>query len=450
MTRLSDISREIVINFTAVPVAKAKNDKNLVLGWAMVSVEEDGKFYTDTQGTYLSQKLVFDSAVDFMLHSRKSDDMHDERQRGVVVMAWPFLDGLSDEFALPAAKRGFAIGVSFDDVTFKKYESGEYTGFSAGGTATAKLLAPGSCPECELPSAVCTCSPSDHQNVRKSAELGGHPHKYVTFQMDWISAVTRPAQKGAQSLVVAKRDDSTPVSTPSENRTMELPAALLLIDVQKKRLDDIGTLTGPQFEVFKGMTSDGQSRFLSLSSGERDAAVQAAEAADPVVIEYEGQKVRKSAGPGIIAALTAAKANQAQLQEQIAVNKAAVYKARVPEINHLALDETSGIELLVAVDTIKNEPIREKVMTALKAFSNHNAGAGKTHGVSGGSVTPVRKSGASVGLSAGAIYTQAVKKYADEQKISMSTAYASFPASSDEARQLLKDHEDEKKQIERS
>lgn len=441
---MSLVPREVVIEFAAVPVAKTKGKRNLVCGWAMVSVEDDGCYYVDTQKTYLSQDLILDSALDFMANSRKSDDMHGERQRGTTILAWPFLDEFC-QFPLPIQKRGFAIGVTFDDEIFAKFESGEYTGFSVGGVATAKLLPPGVCPECEKAYGDCKCSRSDHQRVAKSAELGGHPHKYVSFKMDWISAVTRPAQTGAKSLLVAKR--YTPISPtltitePAMDPTL-LTAALT---VAKKRLDDIGTLTGAQFDVFKGMTEDGQARFLAMSHGERDEAVQKAQSADPVEVEYMGQAVRKSAGPAVIAALKAAKARDEVHAQEVEVHKAQVYKVRVAsDIPHLALDETAGVELLVAVDTIKNAEIRGKVVTALKAFSNHNGGAGHPKGVNGGGIGQVRKNADGSVLSAGSVYIAAVHKFAAEKQISPAAAYSAFPDSSPEAKLMLVEYEAEK------
>lgn len=147
---------EVVVN--AFKAESLDKPKRLVFGWAMVSTEkadDKGQPYVDTQNTYIPQNVILNSSYDFMLHSRKSDDMHDEKQVGTVVYAWPFLDGFIVPFAVPAEKRGFAIGVTFDQATFDKFERGEYTGFSVGGMATAKMLQPGHCPECEKPYADC-------------------------------------------------------------------------------------------------------------------------------------------------------------------------------------------------------------------------------------------------------------------------------------------------------
>lgn len=130
----------------------------LVCGWAMVATEKASQAndpYMDTQNTYIPQNVIMHSAYDFMLHSRKSDDMHDESQVGTVVFAWPFLDGYIAPFAVPGEKRGFAIGVTFNQRTFDKFAIGEYTGFSVGGIATAKMIPEGHCPECEKPRDKC-------------------------------------------------------------------------------------------------------------------------------------------------------------------------------------------------------------------------------------------------------------------------------------------------------
>lgn len=148
----SDFERDLTLK-----IEKEQPGLQTVFGWAMVAVEKDGRYYIDTQGTYLSASLILRSATKFMRLSRKSDDRHDEKTVGEVVFAWPFFDAFK-AFGLPDKKRGLAVGVQYDDKSiFDKFLSGEYTGFSTGGWATAKMLADGVCPECEKPEAECHC-----------------------------------------------------------------------------------------------------------------------------------------------------------------------------------------------------------------------------------------------------------------------------------------------------
>lgn len=147
---------EVVVN--AFKAERTHKAKRLVFGWAMVATEKassNNDPYVDTQNTYIPQDVILEASYDFMLHSRKSDDMHNEKTVGTVIYAWPFLDGYIEPFATPGEKRGFSIAVSFDQKTFDKFERGEYTGFSVGGLATAKMIPDGHCPECEKPRTQC-------------------------------------------------------------------------------------------------------------------------------------------------------------------------------------------------------------------------------------------------------------------------------------------------------
>lgn len=154
---------DVVIQAHSNPIRVQKVDegRRLVLGWAMVAVDK-GKLYVDHDGSYIPQDVILDAAIDFMLNSRVSDEMHAEIKKGATVFAWPFLDGYSDGFALPAdGTRGLAVGVQFSPAVFAKFQSGEYTGFSGGGEAMALFMKDGTCPEC-LTSAD-ACKHSDRQ-----------------------------------------------------------------------------------------------------------------------------------------------------------------------------------------------------------------------------------------------------------------------------------------------
>jgi hypothetical protein len=136
-------------------VQKVDSGRRLVLGWAMVAVDK-GKLYVDHDRTYIPQDVILDSAIDFMLNSRASDEMHREIKEGATLFCWPFLDGVSDDFALPAdGTRGLAVGIQFSPAVFAKFQSGEYTGFSGGGDAMAIFMPDGHCPECLKMASLC-------------------------------------------------------------------------------------------------------------------------------------------------------------------------------------------------------------------------------------------------------------------------------------------------------
>lgn len=150
-------------------VVKFDPSRRLVLGWALVSNDVDGKPYVDADKSHIPQSVVLDSTIDFMLHSAKADAMHDEMAQGRVLMAFPFLDGFADDFVneyigmppgtpIKAGKRGLGIGVQFTPAVFAKFLNGEYTGFSGGGDAMAVFMSEGTCPGCRAPAATCAHS----------------------------------------------------------------------------------------------------------------------------------------------------------------------------------------------------------------------------------------------------------------------------------------------------
>lgn len=150
-------------------VVKFDQGRRLVLGWALVSNDVDGKPYVDADRSHIPQSVVLDSTIDFMLHSAKADVMHDEVAQGRVLMAFPFLDGYADAFVneylgrpadaqVEKGKRGLGIGVQFSQVVFNKFLAGGFTGFSGGGDAMAVFMSESMCPGCRAPLATCAHS----------------------------------------------------------------------------------------------------------------------------------------------------------------------------------------------------------------------------------------------------------------------------------------------------
>lgn len=135
-------------------VEKADADNRVVFGWLFVSKDDKGKGYVDLDKSHIPDSVMMGSVIDFMLHSRKADTIHNEIQSGTVVALWPFLDML-DGFPLPDKRRGVAVGIQFDKEVFDKFVSGEYTGFSGGGEAMAVFVGDGNCPACMKPEAEC-------------------------------------------------------------------------------------------------------------------------------------------------------------------------------------------------------------------------------------------------------------------------------------------------------
>ncbi len=105
----------------------------LVFGWGIIC-EIDGEPYFDLQNDHIPQDAMLKAVTDFQLHSRATDDMHDEVARGVVVHGFPLTDEVCDAFGIECEKRGWMIAAQPGAEICAKFASGEYTGFSIGGS----------------------------------------------------------------------------------------------------------------------------------------------------------------------------------------------------------------------------------------------------------------------------------------------------------------------------
>lgn len=118
-------------------IAKADPVQHNVFGWLSVSQDEDGAPIVDTQGDIIDPEVLEAAAYRFVLESREMGDMHD-RVEGIgkliesMVFTADKLDALGLVGKLPV---GWWVGFHVDDAgVWESIESGEYTGFSIGGT----------------------------------------------------------------------------------------------------------------------------------------------------------------------------------------------------------------------------------------------------------------------------------------------------------------------------
>jgi hypothetical protein len=116
-------------------IAKVDDDLGLVFGWGIICTE-GGEPYVDLQDEYIPVDEMLKAATDFMLHSRATDDMHDEVARGVTVHSMPMTQDIAEAFEMTTKREGWMIAVDpGDDEILQKFRDGTYTGFSIGGVA---------------------------------------------------------------------------------------------------------------------------------------------------------------------------------------------------------------------------------------------------------------------------------------------------------------------------
>lgn len=117
---------------------KVDESLGLVLGYAMVCTE-NGEPYYDLQGDYIPEDVMLKASLDFMEHSQIADEMHDDKDHGTVVFAWPMTADVAKAFGIETSKTGLMIGVRPEPSMLAKFKRGELKGFSIGGSYGKEL-----------------------------------------------------------------------------------------------------------------------------------------------------------------------------------------------------------------------------------------------------------------------------------------------------------------------
>lgn len=76
---------------------------------------------------------MLEAAADFMEHSRVHGEMHQSRDSGPVVFAFPLTEEIAKIFDIETPRTGLLVAVRPSPEVLEKFRSGEYTGFSIGG-----------------------------------------------------------------------------------------------------------------------------------------------------------------------------------------------------------------------------------------------------------------------------------------------------------------------------
>ncbi len=120
-----------------VEIAKAKDDEQLVSGWANVSINADGSIPLDWQDDVIAPEVLEKAALNFMLNYRGSGEMHEGEAVGTVVESIVFTKEKQEAIGIPegAVPQGWFITVKVHDPeVFAKVKDGTYKMFSIQGT----------------------------------------------------------------------------------------------------------------------------------------------------------------------------------------------------------------------------------------------------------------------------------------------------------------------------
>lgn len=119
---------------------KVDDGLGLVFGFAIIC-KKDGEDYYDLHDDHAPEESMLEAATDFMLKSRVAGDMHERDDEdnpvaaGNVVFAFPLTTDIAKSLNITTNTTGLLIAMKPDDPkVLEKFKSGEYTGFSIGGS----------------------------------------------------------------------------------------------------------------------------------------------------------------------------------------------------------------------------------------------------------------------------------------------------------------------------
>lgn len=113
---------------------KVSRELGVIFGWALTS-KIGGQDHFDKHGDNVTDEAILEAAVEFMAGDRVAKEMHTGTRKGQVIFALPLTDELKKSFGITCDKSGLIVGIKPDDPkVLDKFLSGEYRGFSIGGS----------------------------------------------------------------------------------------------------------------------------------------------------------------------------------------------------------------------------------------------------------------------------------------------------------------------------
>lgn len=119
-------------------INKARDDEQLVSGWANVAINKDGSVPLDWQDDVIAPETLEKAAIQFMLDYRGSGEMHQGVSKGTVVESIVFTKEKQEAIGIPegVVPEGWFITVKVHDPeVFAKVKDGTYRMFSIQGSA---------------------------------------------------------------------------------------------------------------------------------------------------------------------------------------------------------------------------------------------------------------------------------------------------------------------------
>lgn len=138
-----EVTEEVPVDDSVVlsvdfSVYKARDDEQLVSGWANVAVNKDGSIPLDWQDDVIAPATLEKAAIGFMMDYRGSGVMHEGEDKGTVVESIVLTKEKQAAIGIPegTVPEGWFITVKVHDPeVFAKVKDGTYRMFSIQGTA---------------------------------------------------------------------------------------------------------------------------------------------------------------------------------------------------------------------------------------------------------------------------------------------------------------------------
>lgn len=124
----------------ATSILKVDESLGLVFGFAIVC-KEDGEPHFDLQLDHVPEDVMLKGSLSFAKGARVAKQMHQGDAIGDVVFMFPLTTDIAASLDIVTKRTGLLIAMQPDDPeVLRKFASGEFTGFSIGGSAVNEVI----------------------------------------------------------------------------------------------------------------------------------------------------------------------------------------------------------------------------------------------------------------------------------------------------------------------
>ena len=120
------------VEFAGEIIKSVTPTHGVIFGWACLS-KLNGIDYEDMQNDVIDDACIEQMAIDFCKADLPLGVEH-KNQGGQILAVWPLTDDICKAYGITAEKRGLMLMVKPDDATLKRYQNGEFMGFSIAGS----------------------------------------------------------------------------------------------------------------------------------------------------------------------------------------------------------------------------------------------------------------------------------------------------------------------------